>query len=276
MFEFIESPNQSSRAGNQVAGVIIHSTSGGPAQDSIKYLCNQVPAPADATENVVMTNGVKCYDAKASAHYVIERDGTGAMLVPENMAAWHAGSRTSKPTLSGRGDLNLWTIGIELCNWGPLYKSGDRFYTWPNHWSNHYAGPAPIVTQQTFEFVRTDSSYTTPDGKPAFPNGTISYWENYQEPQIITLIQLLKEKVRQYSIKRECIAGHSAVDPTRKVDPGPQLPWDRIFSEIYATPKVIFDLSATSPHVTHLPVNADMSKGTIGFLSKILGKLLFS
>lgn len=46
----------------------------------------------------------------ASAHYVIDRDGTIYRCVPEEQKAWHAG----RSTLWGRPDGNAYSIGIEL------------------------------------------------------------------------------------------------------------------------------------------------------------------
>ena len=48
--------------------------------------------------------------SQASAHYLIDRDGSAYRLVPDARKAWHAGSSS----LWGRADLNLTSIGIEL------------------------------------------------------------------------------------------------------------------------------------------------------------------
>lgn len=47
---------------------------------------------------------------RASAHYLIDRDGQPIELLPLPMEAWHAGASR----MGGRNRCNKWTIGIEL------------------------------------------------------------------------------------------------------------------------------------------------------------------
>lgn len=49
-------------------------------------------------------------ESQASAHYLIDRDGTTYRLVAEERKAWHAGASM----LHGRDDVNQFSIGIEL------------------------------------------------------------------------------------------------------------------------------------------------------------------
>ncbi|MBW7922878.1 MAG: N-acetylmuramoyl-L-alanine amidase [Rubellimicrobium sp.] len=52
--------------------------------------------------------------AEVSAHYLIDRDGTVAQMVPEELRAWHAGAgRWGRVT-----DVNSHSIGVELQNSG--------------------------------------------------------------------------------------------------------------------------------------------------------------
>ena len=51
--------------------------------------------------------------SKVSAHYTVDRDGTIAAHVEENMRAWHAGQSKMK---DGRTNVNDFSIGIELVN----------------------------------------------------------------------------------------------------------------------------------------------------------------
>jgi N-acetylmuramoyl-L-alanine amidase len=53
-------------------------------------------------------------EAKVSAHYMIDEDGTVYTLVPEDKRAWHAGLSHWK----GRTNVNAHSIGIELQNPG--------------------------------------------------------------------------------------------------------------------------------------------------------------
>lgn len=59
-------------------------------------------------------------DAKVSAHYMIEEDGTVSRLVDEGKRAWHAG----RSFWRGITDVNSASIGIELVN--PGHEFGYR------------------------------------------------------------------------------------------------------------------------------------------------------
>jgi N-acetylmuramoyl-L-alanine amidase len=61
--------------------------------------------------------------AKVSAHYVIEEDGTVIRLVPEDKRAWHAG----KSYWRGVTDVNSASVGIEIVN--PGHEFGYRPFT---------------------------------------------------------------------------------------------------------------------------------------------------
>lgn len=55
----------------------------------------------------------------------------------------------------------------------------------------------------------------------------------YTEPQIATLIRLLDDLTTRLRIPKAQIIGHSDLAPTRKVDPGPHFPWQRLFEAGY-------------------------------------------
>jgi len=73
-----------------------------------------------------MTSGQAALDrlcdpeAKVSAHYLIDEDGTIYSLVPEERRAWHAGLSFWR----GQTDVNSRSIGIELVN--PGHEFGYR------------------------------------------------------------------------------------------------------------------------------------------------------
>jgi len=64
-------------------------------------------------------------EAKVSAHYLIDEDGTVWRLVPEERRAWHAGVSSWR----GRSDINSASIGIELVN--PGHEFGYRPFPAP-------------------------------------------------------------------------------------------------------------------------------------------------
>ena len=61
--------------------------------------------------------------AKVSAHYFIDEDGTVTRLVPEEKRAWHAG----KSYWRGVTDINSASVGIEMVN--PGHEFGYRPFT---------------------------------------------------------------------------------------------------------------------------------------------------
>lgn len=86
-----QSPNHSSRDGHPVRVCIVHA-SVGMLQSTLNWLCN----PA----------------ARVSSHYVISKAGTVYQLVPETLAAWHAGDANWQ----GETAVNELSIGVELVN----------------------------------------------------------------------------------------------------------------------------------------------------------------
>src|SRR6201996_9284934 len=61
-------------------------------------------------------------DAKVSAHYLVDEDGTILRLVPEARRAWHAG----KSFWKGESDVNAVSVGIEIVN--PGHEWGYRAF----------------------------------------------------------------------------------------------------------------------------------------------------
>lgn len=64
---------------------------------------------------------------------------------------------------------------------------------------------------------------------PGFQDGpTGRVWYPYSEAQIQALIVLLKDIVQRNGIAPRYIIGHSDIAPSRKMDPGPLFPWERL------------------------------------------------
>ncbi|WP_341898237.1 N-acetylmuramoyl-L-alanine amidase [Ferrovibrio terrae] len=100
---FVEhpSPNFDERSGRRpVDMVVLHYTGMPTAAAALQRLCDP--------------------EAKVSAHYVIDEDGTIYRLVPEDKRAWHAGVAFWR----GVRDVNARSIGIELVN--PGHEFGYR------------------------------------------------------------------------------------------------------------------------------------------------------
>jgi len=222
-YEFIKSPNFSER-NYDINGIINHFTAGGDIEGTIKWFKNTI--------------------SYSSAHYVISRSGRIVQMVPEDKAAWHSGSKTTTPTLNGMTKLNRWTIGIELCNWGLIYKEkedtefvfkgikfkrkANTYYTPYKYWTNEYKLPENLIN------IEYKSEYLK--NIPYWPGGDIGYyWEKFPEVQIDAFKALLKDILtRRPNIKKEFIVRHQDVDPTRKIDTGPALDLSKIITEVFS------------------------------------------
>lgn len=166
-----------------------------------KYLIIHFTAGGSAASSV---NWFKNPAAKASAHLVIDRsNGEVTQMVDFNTVAWHAGKSKWK-TVNG---LNSCSIGIELDNAGQLTKSGSQYLAWFKT-----AYPAEDV-------------FTSTDAK-----GRATYWHEYSEPQIASLLEVASALHAQYNFTE--ILGHSDIAPGRKTDPGPAFPMASFRSRI--------------------------------------------
>lgn len=87
------SPNFNARPpGAKVTCVVLHATASKDAQQDLNWLCTRA--------------------SKSSSHALIDRDATVYSLVDVDQRAWHAGVSSFK----GQGDVNDFSIGIELAN----------------------------------------------------------------------------------------------------------------------------------------------------------------
>lgn len=180
-----------------------------------------------------LSPSVDCWDVlrlfarptrKASAHFVIGRDGSNGQGVALDDTAWHAGGGAFPRAGVGpieaprAGAMNRRSIGFELCNAG---------------WAADRIG----VPEDRIQAA----------GHPATPRRT-QRWETYTDPQISTLLQLIAMARPHMAIDAPCwITGHEdAVNRDTlsaktgrqvlggKTDPGPAFPWDVVGPECRA------------------------------------------
>ena len=170
---FIRSPNQSGIIKPEM--IVLHYTASGEGNDA-KYFQNKA--------------------AKASAHLVIERDGSITQCVRFNKKAWHAG----KSTWKGRPNCNNWSIGIEIDNWGLLTKLANG------------------------DFISHTGKVVAPDKVMESKNklGNGQYWEIYNAQQLKVVEEVVEELLDKYPSIKE-VVGHEDISPRRKIDPGPAL-----------------------------------------------------
>jgi N-acetylmuramoyl-L-alanine amidase len=174
---FRETPNCGGRMRPSL--VVLHDTAGRLMPgSSVDWLCN----PA----------------ARASAHLVIERDGSVTQLAEFDRVTWHAGVST----WDGVKGVNGRSIGIELTNPGRLTPRGT--------------GKAAAWFGEVYDIAATgiEARTTTEHGD--------GLWMPYTAAQIDALERILAAIEAAYPIRE--VLGHFQVAAGRKVDPTPLLP----------------------------------------------------
>jgi N-acetylmuramoyl-L-alanine amidase len=180
---YIKSPNQA--AGISPLYLVIHFTAGPTLDGAVSWFKNP--------------------EAQASAHLVIDRDGSIVLMVAFNRRAWHAG-KSKWGNLDG---MNQYSIGIELVNAGKLRKNSSGQWV---AWSNKVI-PAEDVTVAKHKDESSDAG-----------------WHEYTEAQIeaVSMVGSLLNKTYNFTD----VLGHDDVSPGRKVDPGPLFPMNSFRSII--------------------------------------------
>lgn len=172
--------------------IVMHYTAGGAGKVAAEWLCNP--------------------QAQASAHIVVDRDGSMMQLLPFNRMAWHAGASQ----WNGRQGCNSFSIGIEISNYGFLTKQPDGNY------KTAYGDPMPASKA-------IDARHK---------NGYFAGWEKYAPAQLDAVEELTKALLATYPSLTD-IAGHDDIAPNIKVDPGPAFPMDRFKALLGDRPKPV-------------------------------------
>ena len=162
----------------------------------IKYIVLHYTALDDDLSLKVLTGpGV-------SSHYLIttREDDPILKLIDDDFRAWHAGVTH----YDNRYSINDSSIGIEIVNLGFIER---KTYT-----------PRQL---RRMSKTQIENLFFTP-------------YEDYiefEDSQIEKLAYLLKRLIKKYGIKPYNILGHSDIAPSRKKDPGPKFPWQRLYEE---------------------------------------------
>lgn len=164
---------------DNVSLIVVHYTAGSSFESSVRWL--------------------KKPEAKASAHFVIGRAGELVQLVPLDRVAWHAGVSSWR----GKPNCNLYSIGIELDNPGPLARRQDGSYV-------TVAGSKPVANDDVLVADHRNG-------------GPYKAWHHYTPAQITKLEVLLGELQAVFPRAKE-VVGHDQIVPGRKWDPGPAFP----------------------------------------------------
>jgi N-acetyl-anhydromuramyl-L-alanine amidase AmpD len=176
---FVRTPNQGGRL--EPTLIVLHDTAGRLAKSS----------------SVAWFRDPK---AKASAHVVVERDGSVTQVVEFDRVAWHAGQSSWR----GRSGCNALAIGIEIVNPGKLTGTPKK----ATAWFSESFGPE-------FGIVRAST--------PIHGDGC---WMPYTADQLLTVERLIGALAREYPIAE--VVAHHDISPGRKVDTTPLMDWPRM------------------------------------------------
>tara|TARA_R110002020_G_scaffold185004_3_gene382487 strand:+ start:3043 stop:3927 length:885 start_codon:yes stop_codon:yes gene_type:complete len=160
--------------------------------------------------------------AKASAHVVIERDGTATQLAPLNAKCWHAG----RSQFDGRTGVNGFGIGIEIVNPGIMDGSptGDFATAW---W------------KERFQVDEHDLQYRST------PEHGRGWWMDYTPEQIEAVLGISLAIVGKYPgiATAHQATTHWTISPGRKVDTNPLFPLEKIRARLFgrADPEPVDD-----------------------------------
>lgn len=203
----VPSPNSYAgrKPGSEVCGIVMHFTAAGSGKGTADYFSKKEVSwkekiVDDQGKTVTVTKTAK---VSASSHLVIDRDGTVYQCVRFADRAWHAGPATKwrGESLAKSCNVNDFTIGIEIANWGRLVNG--RTYT-----------------NKAF----TGALFSASDG---------TEWEAYPDAQIAAVIAVTKVICAKYPvITRADIQGHEQIQ-SNKSDPGPAFPWTRVLDGVF-------------------------------------------
>lgn len=137
--------------------------------------------------------------ASASAHLLIDRDGSIIQFAPFNVVTWHAGNSR----WNGLVGMNNYSIGIELVNGGRLTKIGDKWV-------------CPVDKQPVSDTEVLVARHKNDQAE--------SGWHEYTEAQLRVASEVAALLAQTYQLKD--VLGHDDISPLRKSDPGPAFPMD--------------------------------------------------
>jgi N-acetylmuramoyl-L-alanine amidase len=200
---FVSTPN---KGGQFVAGfpkyLIMHYTAATTEKSAITWFANKM--------------------AKASAHLLIDRDGSITQFAPFNIITWHAG----ESQWAGLNGLNKHSIGIELVNGGRLQKTAGNFVC---------AVDKKVVPDNEVMIARHKNEQTE------FP------WHTYTSLQLEVSAEISALLVKTYSLID--VLGHEDISPFRKSDPGPAFPMGSFRSKVMGRKSDALDIFFTSTEV---------------------------
>lgn len=132
---------------------------------------------------------------KSSTHFVIMRSGKLYQLISTDRASWNAGKSawTCADGTSSKTSVNLFSVGIDFDNVGPLTQGKDGFFY--DCYGGRFSGVAQQVGNEWYEAITREQLWTCR-----------------------VLIDALRLR---FGIALQDVVGHCDVSPGRKIDPGP-------------------------------------------------------
>lgn len=183
-----------------------------------------------ATEGKGSINWFLSKEAKASAHLIIDRDGSITQFAPFDVVLWHAG----KSQWNGLIGMNRYSVGIEMVNGGRLVRSGGVWI-------------CPVDKKAVAESEVMIARHKNENVE----NG----WQMYTDVQLETAIEVASVLVKTYNLKE--IVGHEDISPFRKSDPGPAFTMSSFTSRVMGRKE-----NTETVHVTSTTVNIRSGAGT--------------
>ena len=188
-----------------------------------KAVCQSHPLVADNVRFVMAhwtggssfdsaMNWLSSEKAKASAHFVLGRDGKVGQLVSVESISWHAGTSSYScvhPVMNEALEftkLNRHSIGLEFVNLGRLKKT-----------------EAGTFLSSTGRVVPATEVVLADDNR---------YYQAYTNEQLASGLELMLALKERFP-KMFDVIGHSDVAPERKIDPGPEFPFGYFRSKVF-------------------------------------------
>lgn len=140
--------------------IVLHFTSGGSASSAVSWWNKMA--------------------GRVSTPYVLDTDGTIYELYKPDNWAHHLGIRESDPQYLN----DKRTIGIEICNFGPLKPLGDTLNSWPRNFTNRYCS-----LSDKDKYVETEYR-------------GFKYYAAFTEPQKVSIGFLVDDLCVRFGIKK--------------------------------------------------------------------------
>lgn len=189
-------------ADHWLEGAIRKQLAGGSEMNTRRFLVTHFTSGWTAQSSIDFWNTPEAHGA--SAHVIIDRDGTIYQVRPFSRTCGHAGESKWKDPNTGKMyvGLNSCSIGIELANAGDMMRNPDVY---PKTMGDLSGKPIPRLVARHQN------------------GGPVSAWEMYPSAQMKSLEIVAKAIVDRYNIDSMC--GHDQIAPNRKNDPGPAFNW---------------------------------------------------